>query len=130
MTGGGTNPENEGILQHHLALYNTDSQATVAGKMWSYTCRGCGLLYNPAFENTPSADQDHVGVIVQSADMTLQQMQMTQTMSYVQLKFTRLHGNKSNYDTFPSIYVKVTKSKFSMKLCVTSDHTDWTPTQF
>jgi len=30
-------------------------------------------------------------------------------------------GNKSNYDTFPSISFTVTKSDFSMKCCLTSD---------
>jgi hypothetical protein len=41
---------------------------------------------------------------------------------------TKACGNKSNYDTFPSISVKATKSKSSKKCCLTSDRSDWTKT--
>jgi hypothetical protein len=41
---------------------------------------------------------------------------------------TKAYGNTTYYDTFPSISVKVTKSKFSTKRCLTSDRSDWTKT--
>jgi len=37
---------------------------------------------------------------------------------------SRAYRNKSNYDTFPLISVGVTKSKFSMKHCLTSDQSN------
>jgi hypothetical protein len=37
---------------------------------------------------------------------------------------TNAYGNKSYYDTSPSIFVTVTKSKFCLKLCVSSDPTN------
>jgi len=36
-------------------------------------------------------------------------------------QLTKAYGNKSNYDTFPSISFTVTKSEISMKFCLTSD---------
>ena len=41
--------------------------------------------------------------------------------TWIWLPVNKAYGNKSNYDTFPSISFTVTKSDFSMKCCLTSD---------
>lgn len=94
----------------------------------SCACRYWGLSYGTAFEETVSVDRFHVGGGVCAAHITLQQMKKTtDMMSLGQLKFRlnwehlkfitdqqKLLEIKNNYDTFPIIYFKVTKSKFSV----------------
>jgi hypothetical protein len=89
-----------------------------------------------------SEDQGYVGAVVCPAEVdtltdeeegpytvtgTAEVQDVTGTLE-IHYQSTEAFGNKSNSDTFPSISVKVTKSKTSGKHCPTNDQNDLTKT--
>lgn len=89
-----------------------------------------------------SADQVHVGGVVCTAEVdtlmdeeeephnVVRTVEIQDVLGSLKLITDhKEHGNRISNDTFPSISVRVTKDKFSVKRCLTSDQSDWTKTE-